>query len=157
MELKIAVHGKEAEYYWDQVRGANITVSSPHIAEIVTTDVSIRVKRCDIDCLDVELRVFIFDVTDESSFCAAEEVRAAYTDCDVVAAAWHESNVESSGCETRWVIIPCKFAEGRAVAMHWAEDSWRPLVTKLRAKYPSLWSIDIQEAVWEYLDGMYWG
>ena len=157
MELKIAIHGNEAEYYWDQVCGANLTASPRRTAEIVTTDVSIRVERCDIDCLDVELRVVIFDVTDESSFRAAEEVKAAYINCDVVAAAWHESNVESSDRETRWVIIPCKFAEGRAVAMHWAEDSWKPLITKLQTKYPSLWSIEIVETVLEYLDGMYWG
>ena len=158
MELKIALHGEGTEYYWEQVRGASPRDSPQQTAEFGIDDVNIQVNRCDLDHPDVELRVVIFDVTDESSLRVVDEVKATYVDCDVTAVAWHESTTESSDRGVRWLIVPCTFAKGRdAIAMHWSEDSWKPLITKLQTKYPALWSVEITEAVLEYLDHMYWG
>ena len=158
MNLKIAIHGEGAEYYWEQVCGVNIDSSLRSVAEFSPNDIAIRVERCNIDCSDVDLRVVIFDVADEFSFRRAKEIQVMHNNCDVVAAAWHESIVESSNGKTRWVVTPCMFTNGHnAVVLHWAEDSWKPLIDKLRAKYPTLWSAEFEEVVLDYLDHMYWG
>lgn len=158
MELNVALHGEDTEYYWDQVRGASPWELSQQTVEFAIEGVNIKVNRCDLDHPDVELRVVIFDVTDESSFRIAEEIKAIYVDCDVTPVAWYESTMKYSDHVATWVTVPCSFAKGRdAIAMNWAEDSWKPLITKLQTKYPGLWSAENNEAVLEYLDHMYWG
>ena len=140
MEIKLALHGEGVEYYWEQVRGAHTEASTRQDIELVFGDTPIRVKRCDTNCPDVDLRIVVCVAP---NFEIVDDIKTKYVNCDVVAVAWHESMDNAPPCD---III-----------MYWAEDSWKPLITKLRAKYPTLWSTDFTETILKHIDCVYWG
>ena len=142
MEIKLALHGEGVEYYWEQVCEAYMETSTWQDIEFVFGDTPIRVERCDTNCPDVDLRIV---VCVDPNFGIVGDIKTKYVDCDVVAVAWHESTTEDH-------TTPCD-----VIIMYWAEDSWKPLITKLQTKYPALWSTDFTQTILKHLDCMYWG